>query len=305
MSELLPEPNILPEGKEHRFFGTRFFALLAVLFLVAGTLAPTPASAQSSSDETTFVNLVNQVRASNGLPPLVQNTQLTTLARGWAQAQSDGVCADGAYICHASPISQGVTQDWLKLGENVGTGPDVVAVMDAFVASPGHFRNIVDPAFTHIGVGVVWDGDRLYTTHRFMTLDSSAPATTAPTTAPPATTAPPPTSPPATSAPTTTSVAPATASTPATTPPTVAAPTRSGTLAAPAPTNPADTADAPRAGVVDEGTTSDRSVSVPVDDELGESASTPIAEPNEFSEGQINLDEDRAAVLLAGLEALS
>ena len=57
--------------------------------------------------------------------------------------------------------------------------------MNAFIASPGHYANIVDPEFTHIGVGVVWDGSRLFTTHRFMKLQSQAPTTTttvAPTT---------------------------------------------------------------------------------------------------------------------------
>lgn len=103
----------------------------------------------------------------------------------------DGTCGDGVFICHASPISAGVTHSWAKLGENVGTGPDVGSIMNAFVASPGHYANIVDPEFTHIGVGVVWDGNRMYTTHRFMKLQSSTPTTTvAPTTtAPPATTA--------------------------------------------------------------------------------------------------------------------
>ena len=57
----------------------------------------------------------------------------------------NGVCGEDRYICHASPISEGMTQDWAKLGENVGTGPDVGSVMDAFIASPGHYANIVDP----------------------------------------------------------------------------------------------------------------------------------------------------------------
>lgn len=126
----------------------------------------------------------------------------------------DGVCGEGSFICHASPISAGVTHPWAKLGENVGTGPDVGSIMDAFVASPGHYANIVDPEFTHIGVGVVWDGNRMYTTHRFMKLQSSEPTTTT-TAAPAATTAPPTT----TAAPTTTAP-PATTAAPTTTAPT-------------------------------------------------------------------------------------
>ncbi len=141
-----------------------------------------------SDDEERFVQLVNETRAAAGLPALEVHRELADLSRGWAEAMRS---AGG--ISHANPISAGLTAPWLKLGENVGTGPDIDAVMNAFVASPGHYANIVDPAFTHIGVGVVWDGERLYTTHRFMRLQPSQPTPT--TTPPTATTSPPTTTP--------------------------------------------------------------------------------------------------------------
>ena len=127
----------------------------------------------------------------------------------------DGSCGADNYICHASPISAGVTHPWAKLGENVGTGPDVGSVMSAFIASPGHYANIIDPEFTHIGVGVVWDGNRMFTTHRFMKLQGSTPTTTA--------------------APTTTTAAPTTTQAPATTasPATTTAPSGTPTTTAP------------------------------------------------------------------------
>lgn len=200
----------------------RILAICVVLILASIGLTPASAQAQSAPDEATFINLINQVRAGQGLPPLIQNGELTSLARSWAQAQRDGVCPGDDYICHANPLDTGVTQSWSKLGENVGTGPNVNDVMDAFIASPGHYANIVDPAFTHIGVGVVWDGARLYTTHRFMALNGSTPETTAA----PATTA----------APTTTSARPATTAAPATAPPATAAPTTPAPTTTAAPT---------------------------------------------------------------------
>ena len=123
----------------------KFLGILALIMLIGAVLVPAPASAQNASDEARFITLVNEVRADNGLPPLVQNNELTQLSRGWAVAQRDGVCGEGNFICHANPISEGVTQDWRKLGENVGTGPSLDPVMDAFIASPSHFRNIIDP----------------------------------------------------------------------------------------------------------------------------------------------------------------
>ncbi len=253
-------------------------AVFATLLLFVTALAPGVASAQSASDEASFVSLINQVRAQNGLDPLEVDPELRTLARNWTSAQANGTCGvdengEINHICHASPISAGVTSDWRKLGENVGTGPSVSAVMDAFIASPSHYDNIVDPAFTHIGIGVVWDGNRLYTTHRFMRLDPPASATT--TTAAPATTAAPPTTPaPTTQAPTT--AAPATTS----------AQTSNTNQTA---SDPAD---------VDEASPEE------VDDE--ESPQTTDLEPAESQppsdqQGQVNVDLTRASVLVSAL----
>ena len=159
------------------------FALVAsLLFAVAGRA---DASGDNpSADEAQFVALLNQTRARVGAPPLIVDAQLTALARRHAQTM-----ADAGKIFHANPISAGVTAPWVKLGENVGTGPSVPPVMDAFIASAPHYANVIDPAFTYVGVGVVWVGNQMFTTHRFMQLSSSA--------APPATTAPPSTPPPA------------------------------------------------------------------------------------------------------------
>ncbi|MGI9605338.1 MAG: CAP domain-containing protein [Acidimicrobiales bacterium] len=169
---------------------------LFVVFAMVITLLPRVPASATPADESSFIDEVNATRAGVGLPALTLDVELTILARGWADSMESGACGAGNFICHASPISEGVTHPWAKLGENVGTGPDVRSVMEAFIASPGHFANIVDPEFTHIGVGVVWDGGRLYTTHRFMKLQgSSAPSTTAAptttTTAVPTTTEPP------------------------------------------------------------------------------------------------------------------
>ncbi len=155
----------------------RVIALLVVWLTAMGLTAPAPAAAQAhdGAAESAFVTQVNEVRARAGVAPLTVDPQLRSLARGWTAEMHAGNCGGGAYICHASPISSGVTHEWAKLGENVGTGPDVTSVTDAFVQSPGHYANMIDPDFTHIGVGVMWDGARLYTTHRFMAI-ANAPA---------------------------------------------------------------------------------------------------------------------------------
>ncbi|HEV8297339.1 MAG TPA: CAP domain-containing protein [Acidimicrobiales bacterium] len=143
-------------------------ALLLVFVVPVGVTSAGASADNPAADEAQFVALINATRAKGGLPPLTVDAELTGLARDWSEHMASGGCGEGKRICHASPISAGVTAQWQKLGENVGTGPAVQPVMDAFIASAGHYANIMDPAFTRVGVGVVWAGSALYTTHRFM-----------------------------------------------------------------------------------------------------------------------------------------
>ncbi len=47
------------------------------------------------------------------------------------------------------------------------------------MASPAHYRNIVDPTFDSIGIGIAYDGDVMYVTEQFMDL-RDAPSVSAP-----------------------------------------------------------------------------------------------------------------------------
>jgi hypothetical protein len=196
--------------------------LVAVALLVVGALWSPSAGAvpDPGAAEAEFVARINQLRASKGLGALSVDGELTTLSRQWASTM-----AGHGRIFHASQLSAGVTSNWQKLGENVGVGGDVATLFQAFVDSPSHYDNLIDPAYTRVGVGVVVSGDRIFTTHRFMGL---APAPPPPPPPPPPTTAAPTTVPPTTVPPTT--------APPTTAPPTTAPPVTSTTVA---PTDPA------------------------------------------------------------------
>ncbi|MEM7141563.1 MAG: CAP domain-containing protein [Actinomycetota bacterium] len=192
------EMNLAPDTPRQRTRRRVAFVVVAALTVIGSLLVqPSDSASASAGDESAFVAALNQVRAANGLPAFTVNGELSGLARGHAQ-----VMADAGEIFHANPISAGFTGEWAKLGENVGVGASVDVLVDAFVASPGHFANIIDPNFTEIGVGVVWRDAAMYTTHRFLQLPGAAPTTTtAPTTTAPPTTAAPTTAPPTSDAP--------------------------------------------------------------------------------------------------------
>jgi hypothetical protein len=147
------------------------------LFAPVTALAPRPASAAPAvADEASFVGHINALRASKGLGSLQVSGELTAVARGW----SSHMAAAGS-ISHNPGLAHSVSADWRKLGENVGVGYDVDSLWQAFVHSPAHYANLVDPDFGFVGVGDVWAADgRLFTTHDFMALAGAPPPPAAP-----------------------------------------------------------------------------------------------------------------------------
>jgi uncharacterized protein YkwD len=143
----------------------------AVAALVAIGLLPTTAAwADRDSDETSFVTQINALRTAQGVAALRVEAGLTAKARAWAQTM-----ADKNTIWH-SQLSDGITADWQKLGENVGMGGSVDGLHVAFVNSPHHYENLVDPAFDSIGIGVVRAGNTLFVAEEFMQMRTAPPA---------------------------------------------------------------------------------------------------------------------------------
>ncbi|HEX9968717.1 MAG TPA: CAP domain-containing protein, partial [Acidimicrobiales bacterium] len=117
----------------------------------------------ATSVESAFVAKVNALRASKGLGSLRVDGELTAIGRRWAASM-----AGAGDISHNPRFQHQVQADWVKLGENVGMGPEVDKLFRAFVASPTHYKNLVDGAFTRIGVGVVLTDDgMIFTSHQF------------------------------------------------------------------------------------------------------------------------------------------
>ena len=201
----------------------------AVIAALAVTLLFVPAAAGAATpEESRLLVLANGVRASAGVPALVRDDTLSTVARRWATSM-----AAAGRISHNSALGTQVT-GWTKVAENVGMGPDLDTIHRALVASPPHYANLVDPAVTLIGVGVVASGGTLFVVEVFMRPSgSAAPALAAPAAATPSN---PITSARAT-APTTTTVARRPVATTAPAPPAVGAPVTTAPAAADPPSD--------------------------------------------------------------------
>src|SRR6185503_14293063 len=124
--------------------------------------------------------MTNADRAAAGLRALATASDLQTLA----QSRANDMARNGK-LAHTTNLGSRVS-GWKRLGENVGRGPNLRDIETAFMASPSHRENIVDPSFTQIGAGVTWDGKEYF----YVAVVFRQPSTTA---AAPAPTSPPPT----------------------------------------------------------------------------------------------------------------
>lgn len=119
--------------------------------------------------EKEVVRLVNEERAKNGIKPLTYDWELSRVARIKSQDMKDN-----KYFSHTSPTYGSPFQmmksfgiKYRSAGENIARGQKTPkAVVDAWMNSSGHRANILNPSFTHIGVGYVSNGS--YWTQMFV-----------------------------------------------------------------------------------------------------------------------------------------
>jgi uncharacterized protein YkwD len=118
-------------------------SLVATALIGSAALA-SPAFASPAGD---LGAATNAARVSNGLPALALNAQLNAVAQAWANKLA------AAGVLSHNPALRTQVSDWNVLGENVGMAGDIPSVQAAFMASPPHRANILDPRYTQMGVG--------------------------------------------------------------------------------------------------------------------------------------------------------
>jgi uncharacterized protein YkwD len=115
--------------------------------------ADTPVGAASTAElRATVVCLINDARASHGLPAVSSSSRLNRSAQSWTNSM---VGSDQFSEGNPGARVSAVGFDWSTVGENIATGfPTPRQAVSAWMASQGHCYNILDPAFTRVGTGV-------------------------------------------------------------------------------------------------------------------------------------------------------
>ena len=122
-----------------------------------------------SAYEHEVVDLVNEIRAAEGLGKLEENWELSRVARFKSRDMREK-----RYFSHTSPtygspfeMMRAFGLAYRTAGENIAMGyPTPEAVVDGWMNSEGHRANILNPSFTVIGVGYVSQGN--YWTQMFI-----------------------------------------------------------------------------------------------------------------------------------------
>jgi len=149
----------------------RYFAASAVALLVIGCAIPVGAPAPSPSTrvgasagkygatEARIFDLINAERQHQGLPALVYNAQLDRMAK--IQAENMAYFQKMAHVVPESQLptlgdrARYVGYPFGRLAENVALGyPNAETVVQGWMNSSGHRRNILDATVEETGIGI-------------------------------------------------------------------------------------------------------------------------------------------------------
>lgn len=110
--------------------------------------------------EREMVALVNKERVRLNIPELRPDSAITAVARGKSMDMFEQ-----RYFSHYDPAGKnaadrmnGAGIKFTFVGENLAYAPDVASAHSGLMASEGHRKNILEPRFHRIGIGVVDGG---------------------------------------------------------------------------------------------------------------------------------------------------
>jgi uncharacterized protein YkwD len=164
--------------------------LLAVL-TIAFTFGATLAQGEGAQDETRmtlraeFVRLINRDRAKFGLPPVQLDAEVSAIADAYCRTQirngttghftTDGQAPYMRYSFAGG--NDGVSENAAAWSANYGFSDRALydmmrrseaAMMAEAGPHDGHRRTILDPAATHVGIGLAWDKGEFRLTQEFI-----------------------------------------------------------------------------------------------------------------------------------------
>ena len=141
---------------------------------------PPPGVKHLPKVEDLVFEMTNRARQAKGLPPLSQDDELRDVARAFSDdmlvrrffdhTNPDGVSFDERiserYRHRVRIMGENI---WFASGYNPGKLHQIAKeIVDDWMSSPGHRANVLDPHFTHLGVGVSARNGTIRATQEFV-----------------------------------------------------------------------------------------------------------------------------------------
>lgn len=141
---------------------------IAVFFL-ASSLACAAALAQGSVAERYLLAAANAERAQRGIPPLRWDNTLYRAAQFHAQEMAARQTISHRFPGEAELADRGknVGARFSRIAENVGEASSAVRIHDAWMHSPGHRENLLDPSVDSVAISVLSRKGQLYAVQDF------------------------------------------------------------------------------------------------------------------------------------------
>jgi len=136
-----------------------FITIVSLFWFMAGTAFAVTPRYQEPLTKDAIINLTNNARATEGLTILEENPLLDTIAEARARD-----ILDKQYFGHVSPTGEQASHIALKIGykykfiaENLASGVFFTnsKIVDCWMQSPGHRKNILSSQMREIGVSVI------------------------------------------------------------------------------------------------------------------------------------------------------
>ncbi len=145
-------------------------ALASPLNLQAGTAPDAQTKQFDTAAEAQLVQLLNQARSEQGLPPLAVDERLTTAARKHTE-----LMVRHSQLSHQfddePPLQIRFSNENLpsdRQSENIAlSNRNIAAAHEGLMHSPPHRQSILDPGFNVVGLGVIRSGEDIYVTEDF------------------------------------------------------------------------------------------------------------------------------------------
>ncbi|MGP5324403.1 CAP domain-containing protein [Vreelandella titanicae] len=144
--------------------------------------APSQGECELNDQQRAMLSQINEARSQarqcgdqqfEAVESLAWSCKLEAAAKSHSQDM-----AENDYFSHTDPEGAGIEQRvgnqdyvWQAVGENVAAGyTSVSAVVEGWLDSPGHCRNIMNDAFTEMGMAKAEDSESRYSTYWTQTL---------------------------------------------------------------------------------------------------------------------------------------